>query len=103
MSSNTPLIDGYSKEERVLRLVKRVLADVARDTHAPPGTRHPLSDATVQGIRDCFSMIVAREQEISQARGQENRMRPRYVDEPPKGPVEIKINVDAIRRKPIHE
>lgn len=100
MSADNSNGDAFSKEHRILMLVKRVLTDVARDTHAPPGTRHPLSDATVQGIRECLTLIVAREREIADARGEEQRMRPRYIDEPRTGPTVVKINLDSLRRKP---
>jgi len=53
-----------SREERILRVMKRVLTDVAKDTYTRPGYRHPLSDDTVQGIRECLSLISAREIEL---------------------------------------
>ena len=70
------------KEERILRVMKRVLTDVAKDTYTRPGYRHPLSDATVQGIRDCLSLITAREAELAEAAGRPMNLRPRFVDEP---------------------
>lgn len=88
-----------SKEQRILSMVKRVLTDVARDTHAPPGMRHPLSDSTINGIRDCLNLIVAREQELAEALGQDMNMRPRYIDEPRKNTV-VRINIDGLRKKP---
>ena len=71
-----------SKEERILRVMKRVLTDVAKDTYTRPGYRHPLSDATVQGIRDCLSLISARERELAEAAGRPMNLRPRFRDEP---------------------
>ncbi|MGB7934517.1 MAG: segregation and condensation protein A [Gammaproteobacteria bacterium] len=71
-----------SREERILRVMKRVLTDVAKDTYTRPGYRHPLSDATVQGIRDCLSLISAREIELADAAGRPMNLRPRFVDEP---------------------
>lgn len=88
-----------TQEQRILSMVKKVLTDVARDTHAPPGIKHPLTDRTIEGIRDCLTMIVAREQEIADALGQEMNMRPRYVDEPRKSTV-VPINIEGLRRKP---
>lgn len=88
-----------NQEQRILAMVKRVLTDVARDTHAPPGMKHPLTENTVNGIRDCLTLIVAREQELAEALGQEMNMRPRYIDEPRKNTV-IPINIDGLRRKP---
>ena len=71
-----------TKEERILRMVKRVLTDVAKDTYTRPGYRHPLSDETVNGIRDCLALITARETELAEKAGRPMKMRPRFVDEP---------------------
>jgi len=71
-----------TKEERVLRMVKRVLTDIAKDTFTRPGHRHPLSDETVMGIRDCLALISARESELAEQAGRPMNMRPRFVDEP---------------------
>jgi hypothetical protein len=95
---HTPDAD-LTKEQRILAMVKRVLTDVARDTHAPPGMKHPLTDNTINGIRDCLNLIVAREQELAQALGQDMSMRPRYIDEPRKNTV-VPINIDGLRKRP---
>lgn len=71
-----------SKEERILRMMKRVLTDVAKDTFTRPGHRHPLSDATIDGIRQCLALISAREQELNEAAGRPMTDRPRFIDEP---------------------
>jgi hypothetical protein len=71
-------------EERILRAVKLTLAGVIRDTATPPGMRHPLSDATIEDLRQCLALISARERELAQAAGRESGARPRYVDEPSK-------------------
>lgn len=76
--------DEISQEERILLMMKKVLTDVAKDTHAKPGFRHPLSDSTVQGIRECLSLISLRERELVEARGQTMSKRPRFIDEPKK-------------------
>ncbi|MBI1422598.1 MAG: segregation and condensation protein A [Gammaproteobacteria bacterium] len=72
----------FSKEERILQMMKKVLTDVAKDTHVKPGLRHPLSDNTILGIRECLALITAREQELAKEAGRESRMRPRFIDEP---------------------
>jgi hypothetical protein len=71
-----------SMEERILRAVKRTLANVVRDTATPHGMRHPLSDATIEDLRQCLALISARERELAQAAGRETSARPRYADEP---------------------
>jgi hypothetical protein len=85
-----------TQEERILRMMKRVLTDVAKDTYTRPGLRHPLSDNTIQGIRDCLSLISARERELAEAAGRPMEMRPRFADEPtdavvvPLGSIDLK-------------
>lgn len=76
--------EEISQEERILRMMKKVLTDVAKETHAKPGFRHPLSDSTVQGIRECLGLISARERELIEARGKSMDMRPHFIDEPKK-------------------
>ena len=80
-----------SVEEKILRIMKRVLTDVARDTHIQPGLKHPLSENTIIGIRDCLSLITARESELAAEAGRELKMRPHFVDEP-KTSVVVKLD-----------
>jgi len=74
----TPL----SQEERILRMMKRVLTDVAKDTHTAPGVKHVLSPHTVEGIRECLGLITAREAELAKETGRAKADRPHFVDEP---------------------
>ncbi len=71
-----------SKEERILRAMKLTLAGVIRDTATPHGMRHPLSDATIEDLRQCLALISARERELAQAAGRDPTARPQYADEP---------------------
>ncbi len=71
-----------SKEERILRIMRRVLTNIAKDTYTRPGYRHPLADDTVDDIRQCLGLISAREHELGKAAGRESKARPRFVDEP---------------------
>lgn len=73
-----------SQEERILRMIKRVLTDVAKDTSTPPGMKHPLSEQTVQNIRECLALVAARERELSEAAGRSQNARPEFIDEPKK-------------------
>ena len=76
--SHTPL----TQEERILRMMKRVLTDVAKDTHTAPGMKHVLSPHTVEGIRECLGLITAREVELASETGRAKADRPHFVDEP---------------------
>ena len=70
-----------SMEERILQAVKLTLAGVIRDTATPQGMRHPLSDGTIQDLRQCLALISARERELAQIRGSSMSARPHYADE----------------------
>ena len=72
-----------SVEERILRAVKLTLANVIKDTATPHGMRHPLSEGTIQDLRQCLALISAREREIAQAAGRPAEKRPRFTDEAP--------------------
>jgi len=85
-----------SKEEKILRMLKRVLTDIARDTSTPPGMKHPLSEGTIQSIRDCLSLISVREKELKDESGRPSLSRPEFVDEPKKTQV-----VTMHRKKPV--
>jgi hypothetical protein len=71
-----------SVEFRVLQAMKRVLTDVIKDTTTPPGMKHPLSDGTIENIRQCLKLISAREGELADAAGKPRHLRPHYADEP---------------------
>lgn len=74
---------GLSMEERILQAVKLTLANVIRDTATPHGMRHPLSDATIEDLRQCLALISARERELAAAAaGRPPSARPRYADQP---------------------
>lgn len=84
-----------TKEQRILRVCKRVLTDVAKDTVTPAGLKHPLSENTIQGIRDCLQLIAARETEILASQGTESTARPHFIDEPQKNVV---VNITPMKK-----
>ena len=74
--------DTPSKEQRILSIVKKTLTDVAKDTYTPPEMRHPLSEQTINSIRECLSLISARETELAEEAGLTSTSKPRFIDEP---------------------
>ena len=76
-----------SKEYHILKALKLVLTDVVKDTATQPGLKHPLSDRTIEGIRQCLKLISARERELIEESGKSQDMRPYFVDEPKKNVV----------------
>lgn len=79
----------------MLKVMKLVLTDVIKDTATQPGMKHPLSDRTIDGIRQCLVLITARERELAEAAGKPMSMRPHFVDEPQKN---IVVSIDKIGR-----
>ena len=71
-----------TKEQRILRAVKLTLTGVIRDTATPANMKHPLSDSTIEDLRQCLALISARERELADGAGESWSERPRYVDEP---------------------
>jgi hypothetical protein len=84
--------EPISKEERILRAVKFTLTGVIKDTATTPGLKHPLSEKTIEDLRHCLVLITERETELREARGEEMRMRPRFVDEPTPGHAEVSLS-----------
>lgn len=86
-----------TKEERILRMMKNVLTSVAKDTATEPGLKHPLSEHTVKGIRECLSLISAREHELALEHGRSTGARPRFIDEP-KSEVVVPLDVGSMKQ-----
>lgn len=74
--------DSYDKELRILKMVKKTLTDVAKDTYTPAELKHPLSEQTINSIRECLSLISAREAELADLEGQVSSSKPHFIDEP---------------------
>jgi hypothetical protein len=86
MTSDDPT-SSLTKEQRILRMCRHVLTDVAKDTVTPAGMKHPLSENTIQGIRDCLQLIASREAEILEEQGKPSSSKPYFIDEPQKNVV----------------
>ena len=71
-----------STESRILFMMKKVLTNIAKDTHTPPGMRHPLSDSTINDMRACLDLIVSRETELNAQGDNVSSSKPRFIDEP---------------------
>lgn len=96
--------DTSDIERRVLLMMKDILTRVAKETATPPGTRHVLSEETIERIRSCLVLISAREMELSEGDGEITEQRPRYPGQTSRRD-KVKIGVDSItnnRKKPAH-
>lgn len=68
-------------ERQLLILMRKTLAEIAKDTSCAPGECHPLRQSTIDAIRKCFEHIAKREQELASEQGYTQNEYPRYADE----------------------
>jgi hypothetical protein len=68
-----------SKEQRILRLMRKTLGNIVKDVTPLGGRPNPLSDSTIQDIKDCFGLISAREKELAEALNFD-QAKPYYAD-----------------------
>jgi hypothetical protein len=61
--------------------MRKTLAAIIKDVTPPAGMKHPLSNDTIQDVRQCLALISAREKELAEADGRGGE-RPYYADEP---------------------
>jgi hypothetical protein len=77
--------DSTNKEREIMQVMRRVLTTIVREvTPEHKSLRHPLSDRTIEDIRQCLGLITAREKELADAAGRSANEKPYFVDEPPK-------------------
>jgi hypothetical protein len=75
--------EELSKEQRILRMMRKTLANVVKDATPLGGRPNPLKDSTIQEIKECFGLISEREKELAEKLGF-NESKPYYADgEPP--------------------
>ncbi len=70
-----------SKEQQIMRAMRKTLTSVVRDTAPRDGNPSPLSSETVENIRMCLGLIAAREAELADLLGMNRNERPHYSDE----------------------
>ena len=90
--------ENLSKEQRILRVMRKVLASIVKDATPQPGMLHPLSDRTIQDIRECFGLISAREAELAEEAGLNRNEKPFYTDQPQTSNV-VKLHKSGISKK----
>ncbi|MEW6293611.1 MAG: segregation and condensation protein A [Pseudomonadota bacterium] len=75
-------IEGLSKEQRILRVLRKVLGNIVKDTAPRPGRPNPLQESTIEDIRNLFGLIAERERELADEAGMTAKERPHFSDEP---------------------
>ena len=88
--SNETSTEELNKEQRILRIMRKVLSTVVKEITPKAGEPSPLSDGTIQDIRECFGLIAAREKELAEQLGL-SPMRPFYPGEEPASNKVVKL------------
>lgn len=70
-------------EQRLMRLMRKTLTSIVRDTAPRDGNPSPLSEATILNIKDCLMVISSRETELAKLTGRTLDERPHFSDETP--------------------
>lgn len=90
-----PMSDS-SKEREILMVMRKVLANIIKDTTPEHRSlRHPLSDETIQQIRQCLGLISTRERELADEAGIPQE-KPYYTDDKPAADV---VSISSISKK----
>ena len=85
------------KERQILMAMRKTLARIIRDlTPSDTATQYPLTDETVEDVKQCFNLIAARERELAKMAGVEPQERPHFIDEPRNTTV---VSIASIQRK----
>ena len=71
--------EELSKEQRILRIMRKTLGNVVKDVTPFGGRTNPLSEGTIQDIKDCFALISDRERELGEALNFD-QAKPYYAD-----------------------
>lgn len=58
-----------SKEQQILRVMRKTLGNVVRDVTPLGGRPNPLTADTIQDIKDCFALISERERALAKQLG----------------------------------
>lgn len=71
--------EELSKEQQVLRAMRKTLGNIVKDCTPLGGRPNPLKDSTIQDIKDCFALISDRERELAEQLGFD-QSKPYYKD-----------------------
>lgn len=93
--------EHFSAEQKMLRVMRKVLASIVKDATPQDGMDNPLTERTIEEIRDIFGLISLREQELMESLGRMSEERPQYPGDKASAKV-VPINIGglgAARRK----
>jgi hypothetical protein len=92
--------ENLSKEQRILRALRKVLGNIVKDATPAAGQPHPLKESTILDIRELFGLISEREAELANLTAPDRNEKPRFADEPRKSNV---INLQMPGKKQAEE
>lgn len=84
-------------EQRLMRMMRKTLTSIVRDTAPRDGNPSPLTEETILNIKDCLRVISSRETELARLTGRTLDERPRFTDETP---TTHTIKLDGLPGKP---
>ncbi len=73
--------DEISKDQQIMRAMRKTLTSIVRDTAPRDGVPSPFTPDTVENIRMCLGLISAREAELADMLGLDRTSKPHYADE----------------------
>ena len=92
--------DESAKEREILMIMRKVLANIIKDTTPEHRSmKHPLSEATIQQVRQCLGLISTRERELADEAGVPVE-KPYFSDEKPSADV---VSINKIKKSPDSE
>jgi hypothetical protein len=71
--------EALKKEQRTLSQMRKTLSNIIKDVTPIGGRPNPLTNSTIQDIKDCFGLISEREKELADKLGFD-QAKPRYAD-----------------------
>lgn len=89
--------EALINEQRLMRMMRKTLTSVVRDTAPRNGMPSPLSEESVLNIKDCLQIIAARETELARLTGRTLDERPHFADETPNTHA---VKISSISKKP---
>jgi hypothetical protein len=82
MKNDSRDANGLTVDQRILITMRKVLSSVIKEITPQPGMRHPLSDNTIEDVKQCFNLITVRERELANLSKESSTEKPRFSDEP---------------------
>ncbi len=87
--------DGSKKEREILMIMRKVLAQIIKDTTPPSrAMKHPLKDTTIEDVRNVLGLISVRERELAEDAGIAME-KPYFTDEKPSAEV---VSISSIKK-----